>query len=619
MSHRTAALVLALLAGGVYANAASNGFAFDDEHIIVQNERVHGAGRLIEAISSPYWPGSLPRIAMYRPLTTASFALEWELWGDRPTGYHITNVLLHVGATLLVFALLLFLAGQAPALVGAALFALHPVHVEAVSNLVGRAEMLAAIPALAACLVYLRSPALVAGSGTGRPRTWAVAGAVGALYFLALAAKEIAVTLPALLVLLDTVRSRDDPVLRSTLARWPAFVAAGFALLAYLGLRTAVLGTSLGNDPTGFLRDMPEHVRILTAISVWPEYLRLMLFPRDLVADYSPGVIMPVTSFGMPVVAGILTGGLLVLTALWAWRRQRLITVGIVWGVVVLLPVSNLFFAIGIILAERTLYLPSVGLAIAAAGVASTVRSARSATGRAVAAAAILVAALAGWRTWTRTPDWAGSQTTFRALQRDHPESFRVQWALADQLRRQGEHERALERFRVALSLMPAHYRLRFQYGGTLLEAGRTEEAAEQFAISRSLIPEYAESHVYRVAVLMALGRHEEAVTEGREAVRQIEGHRGVFHQLSLALGRTGRIEEALEARIHALDLAGDRAHWQQWLHRAELELRAGRPDQATGSVARARASAPPEAEVPTIETLDRAIRTENGSVLPYR
>lgn len=613
-----------MLAVAVYANAPANGFALDDEFILLNNERVHGAEHLLEAVSSPYWPRAPGRIGMYRPLTAASFAIEWELWGDRAAGYHVTNVLIHAAVTLLVFGLLLWLAGFEGAVAGAAIFAVHPVHVEAVSNIVGRGELLAALFVLLACHVYLRSER---ASGERRRERWA-ALAVGGCYFLALGAKEIAVTLPAALLLLEL--ARPDATLRDLVRRirdrWLAYAAMVLALIAYLTARTIVLSTTLGNDPAPFLHDASGTDRVLTAISVWPEYLRLMVFPRELVSDYSPGVIMPATSLGMPVLAGLATALLLAGVTILAWRRERLVSLGIAWGVLVLLPVSNLFFAIGIMLAERTLYLPSVGLAIAVAGAVRLAWSARRAGARVrarvrpvLAAGGLVILAAAGWRTWTRTPEWADSDTAIRALARDHPESFRVQWVLADRMRARGDREAAIERYADAVALMPAHYQLRFQFGTTLLELGKLEEAAEQFDLARRFIPDYPDAHIYRVGALVALGRYEQAVAEGRAAVDIVEPHRGLYHQLSLALGRTGRFDEAADMRRRALDLASGRAHWNQWLHLAELEVRRGRSESARRALASARAQAPASATVPSVDELARAIETEDPAVLPYR
>ncbi|MEJ2502807.1 MAG: hypothetical protein P8177_05730, partial [Gemmatimonadota bacterium] len=197
------ALLVAAAAAGIYANTAGHGFALDDNFIIRDNVRVHGLERIDRAVTEPYWPNAPGSIALYRPLTSATYALQWEVWEGWPVPYHLVNIALHAGASLLVLALLLRLATVGPATAGALLFALHPVHTEAVANVVGRAELLSAIFVLAACILYL-GPRSERRQRSG-DRGWVAAG-VATLYLLALGAKEIAVTLPGLLLLLEAAR-----------------------------------------------------------------------------------------------------------------------------------------------------------------------------------------------------------------------------------------------------------------------------------------------------------------------------------------------------------------------------------------------------------------------------
>ena len=608
-----AAGAVALLAVLVYANAVQNGFALDDEFIILRNDAVHGLDRVDEALSSPYWPGAPGRIAMYRPVTSASFALEWDLWGaERPGGYHATNVLLHAVVSVLVLLVLNVLAGSGPAIAGAALFAVHPVHVEAVANLVGRGELLAALFFLAAVRLYL-------GGRTGRT----TAAGIGVLYLLAVASKEIGVTLPAVLLIVETVRPGAKGGWRGwasrSLERWPVYAATVAGLAVYMTARMVVLDTALGNDPAPFLRGEGTAARIWTAMAVWPEYARLLLYPRDLVADYSPAVLSAHTTFDAVVAAGLVVGLTSVALVALSWRRAPLVAAGIAWFAVVVLPVSNLFFSIGIVLAERTLYLPSVGLSLAVAGIVALLleRRAAAARGAALAGAAILLL-LAG-RTWTRTPTWESSATVLAALAAKHPESFRVQWVMGDQLLRAGRREEGLERFRVALGMMPAHYQLRFQYARALLAAGRLTEAAEQLDVASRLIPEHPEAPILLAATLVRLARWPEAREVAEAAAARFPGHRGAWHQLALARAGAGDPAGALAARRQSLDLAGPSAHWLQWVHLAELHLRVGARAEAHAALTRARELAPEDAAPPSLRELEGAIATGTGAALPYR
>lgn len=657
---RWTALAVALLVAAVYANSVPNGFALDDEFIIVNNERVHGIDRLPEAISEPYWPNAPGRIGLFRPLTTATFAIEWEFWGEDPRPFHVTNVALHALASVLVFALLLAVLSRArhpegytdrtpstfAATAGAAVFAVHPVHTEAVANVVGRAEVLAAVFVLAAVLLY------VAGDLTRtRRRLWAGAVAIAGAYFLGLASKEIAVTLPALLLVVEAGRggarrragsepghssaaadsgSRGDPrggagarefrvYASRVLERWPVYVASGAALVGYLVARSAALGALVGNDTASFLQPLTGVERVMTAVSVWPEYLRLLLFPMDLVADYSPGVLMPVHEPGLQLLAGLLVGILAVLVVAASWKRSRAMALGVVFFGVAVLPVSNLVVPIGVLLAERTLYLPSVGLAFGVAGVWAWVSSERPRLRPVAAVAVALAVILAGTRTWLRVPTWRSTETVMATLAADHPESFRVQWLLAGQLQGRGRTAEALERYKQAVGLLPGHYQLEVQYATALLGAGRLDEAIAGFRTARDAVPQLPEAHVLLMVALLRADRAADAVDVGRWALKWHADHRGVHHQLAIALTRTGDFRAALRARRESARLAGDRAAHLQFVHEAELLLHLDRREEAATALAEARERNPDPVAVPTLEALDQAVETADTAVLPYR
>ena len=238
---RTALLLaaVAVLAAAVYLNALRNGFALDDEFIVLRNDIVHSFRDLHALLLGSYWPHSAE---LYRPLTLLSYAVDWTLSGGSAAWMHGVNVALHVLATVLVARLVLRLGGHPLAAAAAgAVFAVHPVHVEAVASIVGRAELLAALLVLAACFVYLAE----------RPSAAVRIGGIALLYLLGLFAKESAVALPALLVVIDGVRSRAERTTVLGLLRRNAALLAvlTLTLAGYLLFRRTVLGTPIGTDP----------------------------------------------------------------------------------------------------------------------------------------------------------------------------------------------------------------------------------------------------------------------------------------------------------------------------------------------------------------------------------
>ena len=234
---RSGALLVAVVAAAVFANSLANGFAYDDHHIVFENTAIQSLETLPGTLIAPYWPNQYGReLGLWRPVTTVAFGLQWIVSGGSPWVFHLVNVLGHVAASVLVLLLLAELMPLVAALVAAAIFAVHPVHVEAVANVVGFSEVFSTCALLAACLVYLKRPA----SGG-----WGVALAVGGLYALGFGAKESAVTLPALVFLLDAARRpigvRElGPYLRE---RWRVYGVMLVVAVGMLAGRFAVLGS----------------------------------------------------------------------------------------------------------------------------------------------------------------------------------------------------------------------------------------------------------------------------------------------------------------------------------------------------------------------------------------
>ncbi|HEY6174438.1 MAG TPA: hypothetical protein VIX73_08350, partial [Kofleriaceae bacterium] len=332
----------------VYLRALWNGFALDDVSIIQTNPWVHRWSELWQAFGQPYWP-PWNGAAMYRPLPIASYALDWHtrsvMW------MHAVNLLWHAGASVAVAALLIRLTeSESAALVGGVLFAVHPLHVEAVANVVGRAELMAALFTVLAVYAALE-----------RDRLWWSLGALA----LGLLCKETAATAPALVVW-GWMLGIGRPGRRRMLA-----YVAGWTVVAviYLAIRWTILHPygRLEHLAAVFIGASPLSVRF-TTVAALSDIARLLVFPAVLRVDYSPNERTLVTS---PLDGRFLAGLLCFLVwagLLWlAWRRGRRVEAfGLGWIAIAFLPVANLFFPTGVLVAERTLYLPSVGLALAA-------------------------------------------------------------------------------------------------------------------------------------------------------------------------------------------------------------------------------------------------------------
>jgi tetratricopeptide (TPR) repeat protein len=449
------ALAIAILALGASWSSLGNGFAYDDAFVVVNDaQRMHTLTGWWREFASTYWlsEGRQPGDG-YRPLTILAFKLQWVLGDGKPVVFHAVSVALHTVTAVLVFWLACGALPTAAAALAAAFYAVHPVHVEAVANVVGQSEL------LVAPLVILAVGLYVHGRAQG-PLSWRRWSAIGALYALALLFKEHAITLIALLPLAELLVVRDREAMRARMGRLrlPLLTLALVAMV-YLWMRSVVVVGS-GFAPYIVFEglNLSGRDRILTMIGAAPEWLRLFLWPARLMTEYTPPYLdvaqgPSLTQLpGLLVLLGVL--GLAVAT----WRRSPATAFGIGWVVITLSPSSNFLLPAGFIIAERTLLLPSVGAMIAVGSVVPWLyqRLEHSPVAlRAGMAAALLLVGLGLVRSHTRNPVWKDNGALFRQAITDSPDSYRAHFMYGTYLFERGNRIEAERHYRTALQLFP--------------------------------------------------------------------------------------------------------------------------------------------------------------------
>ena len=472
-----------------HLGALWNGLAMDDLYIIAWNPLVHSLGGVWNAFAAPYWPPDLGG-QMYRPLPLASFAIDWAITGGHPAWFHALNLLWHAAVTVVVAALARRWAGFEAGLVAGLLFAVHPVHVEAIANVIGRGELMAA---LGVCLAIY---AAVVKDSVG----WSALALAGGLL-----SKENAIVGPGLIAWAWIVG-----IARPPRARILAYAGSWLAVLAvYLPLRAVVLAPYARLNATApvFLGESFLDGRLTAVAALW-DVLRLLLAPVTLRVDYSPAERTIVQSMvDSRFVIGLACLALWAALLLFAWRRGRRVEAfGLGWIAIAFLPVANLLFSTGVLIAERTLYLPSVGLALALGATLVRLSPERL---RLIVGVFVLMGAV---RSALRVPVWRDDVSVTTSILEDSPRSYRGHARAAAIYQSHRRPEQALAELRTAMRTYDRDPTLFIAAADAAFTLGRPALADSMLARAEQLCFRCPGS--YRTQALAARSRGDNAVAD---------------------------------------------------------------------------------------------------------
>jgi tetratricopeptide (TPR) repeat protein len=549
--------VVGLLA---YSNSFSAALGFDNRFILLQDPRIRSISwhSLHAIFTEDYWRPTFPS-NLYRPFATLSYLVNYRILGNgtNPAGYHAVNLALHLANAGWVVALTTrFARSRVLALVAGLIFVAHPAAVESVTNVVGRADLLAGFFVLAGLYFH----------AANRPLVFVAASIAGVL------CKENAVVLLPAAVALDWIM--DPPIQRRP---WTGY----WTLLPALGVFCGVQLTIGSSSPVSWQYFVDNPIAragwgqgLLTAVAVQVRYLGLLLWPAQLSCDYSYNQIRLVgTGDGMQ--DGLSAAGLLFAAtsawAVWRWRSQRLLLLGAVMYLLYALPTANVVKVIGSIMAERFLYLPLVGFAWVIAGCAGMVSHRRGGQYFVLAGAFVAAAAL-GARSYRRNQDWQSELSLWASATVAAPDSFKTHAGLANAISESDESEPTLDRAigeaKTALAILNrpeidsaverrdpslfidlAKY---YQRKAALRAAAQDSGAANQCWQQSIALLERARTvnrwidHESR-RIQLAQG-------VAPERIRTI-GREDLFHLLAVAELKTGRLAEAVDAGMDAVRL----------------------------------------------------------------
>jgi len=384
------------------------------------------------------------------------------------------------------------------------LFAAHPVHVEVVASVVGQAEMLTALGLIGGALVWHRATV----HGVTR---WTIPLLLGAQVLAALS-KEQGFVLPALLLgqhlLLPRRLARRDAMRLAT----PLVLLVVMLLL----IRTVVTGSLGGETPLPFLASLGVVGRVVTSLGVLPDFVRLLVAPWHLQGEYGP----PELGVGPQVGAASVLGVVVVITALVAivrwWRPVPVAALGLWWIGVTWLPSSSLVFPAGVMLAERLLFLPSIGLVLVLAGVGGVLKPGPQ---RTAGVLAVVITLLFTVRSAVRMPVWHDSARFFRTLTDDAPHVYRSWHMSGLDAQFRGDSVAAEARYRHALMLWTRSPVVHEALGQLLRQQGRCAEAVPVMESGLAVEPSRTQLRARLGECLLQVGDSARAAAVARDGI----------------------------------------------------------------------------------------------------
>lgn len=509
------ALIVCIVAFAASATSLGNGFTFDDIPIITENRMVQQLQPAWDYFTTSYWGPSRGN-ALYRPLTVGALALQRVAGSGDAVSFHLMNVSLYVAMCLAVLLLARTLLPAGAALLAAAVWAAHPVHVEAVGNVVGQSEMLAGIPMLLALVFYIRART----EGALRGRT--IAG-IAALFALALLSKEHGILLPGLLVAAEfAFRSRRfRTTAASDASLWILGKVLAAAVALYFTVRYAVLPDMLGDYPHVAIETISTTQRLWVVLGLLPDVARLLFWPSSLHPDYSPSAVPVMTSPQVEHLLGATVLAVFVVSLVLAWRRDRS---GVVLFALLCLPVtyalvSNVLFPSGVLIAERTLFLPSLTVALLAGALQVLTapwlaRRASAFTRVALGLGVAGVIAIATAHSATRQLVWKDNITLFVTMAVEAPKNFKAHFALGELYGGRGAWPEAEFHLRIADSLFPGYDLIHLSLARSLHLSNRCNLALPYYDSVLERRPDVDLVLVGRIACLLETRRLNEARSE---------------------------------------------------------------------------------------------------------
>ena len=559
-------IIISLVCIAVYSNTLSMDFVWDDAYQIKENSQIKSLKNIPSLFMSEVWAGVEGglRSPYYRPVFTLSLALDYFLWGGKSYGFHLTNILLHLMVSIISYYLTYSLArSYTAAFFATLLFAVHPVHAEAVAWVSGRNELLCAFFMFLSFYLYILYR-------ERRGNRYIVASLFA--FFIALLSKEMAITLP-LIILLYEVSVTDGPIQKRVLM---PFIYT-LVIIPYFLLRLAILNMQTWAS-------FPLEERFYTGFGLLIEYFRLLIYPINLKLHYDipikifftvRDVLVPMLLF-FGICCGILA----------TKKFDRTIFFGLTFVLVALFPVSGFPTLIQpSLMADRYLYIPSFGFTMAAGLIFSMLDNCFGKSAnivghwgnilsekkslKVVKSVGVLLISVLFFMTFQRNFVWKDELSFTTQRVKDAPHYAVSHYDFGLELSRQKRYDEAINAFQKAVSMKPDFVAAYNNIGAVYMDKGLYDEALIVFQKAVSLRSLDANTHYNLGIIYASKGQLEESEREFLSALKIKPNDANIIYNLGAVCMRAGKINEAIVHFENAVRIRPDNEIFRKNLNKA--------------------------------------------------
>jgi protein O-mannosyl-transferase len=560
-------IILILLSSfAVYFNSMSNDFVYDDITQVWDNPWIKDIGHLPEIFSKSVWSFQTGSEISnyYRPLMHTFYMLAYHIFGLNPWGFHLVNILFHAGVSVLVFIVTMKLLQKfqpsssdsylLPSSTAALLFAIHPIHTEAVTWIAG-------LPDLSFTFFYLLSFYSYMLSRDGHKYSYLLSVVS---FSLAALCKEPALTLPIILIAYDCIAKKPEDRLSERIRRYfPYLVVAG----VYLVVRYHALG---GFAPEKKYQELSIYQYAINVFPLFTQYLEKLFLPLNLNAFH---VLHPISSlFEAKGFISLLITMAYIISVFLALKKNKPVFFGLVLIIVPLLPVFYIPALGENTFAERYLYLPSFGFVFLIALLLAWVRVNRPAVVGILIGTMLVIAGLYSAATITRNTVWRNDYTLFTDTVRKSPDAKGPRNRLGGVYFNKGRIDEAIEQYEIALRLDPDSVISHYNLGLAFSSKGRIDEAIEQYEIALQLDPDFADAHNGLATSFFKKGQIDKAIEQYQVALQLNPNDEKAHNNLGLAYFKKGQIDKAIEQYQVAIRLNPANPNYHIYLDNANRQ-----------------------------------------------